>query len=115
MDPLIGGHCGGCVVVGGVGGAPFGALHEREDEDGPEAPGQPTQQGAARVRRDVVGVVSEQCAPVRCVPALSVGERKEDLAFAAFAARGQITVDGGFRVFVREVLTPPSNLLRRGR
>jgi hypothetical protein len=52
--------------------------------------------------------------PVGLVASLGFRQGKQDLALFALAVLRQIAVDGGFRLFVGEVLAPAPDVRGRG-
>jgi hypothetical protein len=115
VDPLVGRHGLGRVVVVGVGGAGFGALDEREHEDRAEASGEEAQHARAQIRsRRRLRGGAEQSAPVLLVPALGGGEGEQDVALLAGAAAGEVAVGGGLGELVGEVAAPAADLRGAG-
>ena len=108
VDALVGGHRRGRVGVGRVRRSGLGALCEREHEDRAEPAGEGAEQARAHVGAGGPGVVAaEQGEPVRLVASLGGGEREQDLALLAVAARGELAVDRGLGALVGEVPAPP--------
>ena len=111
MDPLVRRHRSSCIGVLLIGRTSFRALREGEHEHRTESSCEKAKKpGAHLAPARFSDPVTKKIEPVLFVPALRIGERKQNLAFFTGTARSKVAIDGSFRLLVSQILSPAAQV-----
>ena len=111
MDPLVGGHGGGGVGIGVIGGSILGPLDQCEHEHRAEVARQESQHTGAQVDPGrLADLVAQQPEPMLLVTAFRRGQCEQDVPLLTRAPLREIAVDRGLRALVGQMPTPPAQI-----